>query len=152
MTDNEIYSSFIHGGKFTLPWLITLSHDEAGTIRLVNNNEDVVYDGNTYTASTFDYQRPENVGGGLTGGTLAITGCDNSVIDFFEAADETFTFQAVGCLVDGSVQAVKFYKQQYATVGISSDMEISIEFSGDDRLEMVFPPYVFDSENNRGNA
>ena len=152
MSTAELYSCFVHGGKYSLPWLITLSHDEAGTIRLVNNNEDVEYEGETYSASSFDYQRPTATGGTLSGGTLAITGVDSGIIEFFEAADETFAFQAVGCLVDDEVQAVKFYKQQYATVGISNEMEVSIEFSGDDRLEMVFPPYVFDAENNRGNA
>lgn len=152
MTTTELYSAFIHGGKFSLPWLITLSHDEAGTIRLVNNNEDVVYDGNTYTASTFDYQRPTATGGVLDGGVLSISAIDNELIAFFDEADETFTFQAVGCLVDDEVQAVKFYQQHYATVGVSSEMEITIEFQGDDRLEMVFPPYIFDAENNRGNA
>lgn len=152
MTTNELYAAFIHGGKYSLPWLITLSQDDVGTIRLVNNNEDVEYDGETYQASTFDYQRPTAVGGTLSGGTLAISSVDSGVVEFFEAADDAFTFQAVGCLVDGDVQPVKYYKQQYATVGISSEMEVSIEFSGDDRLQMIFPPYVFDAENNRGNA
>ena len=152
MTTSELYASFIHGGKYSLPWLITLSHEDVGTIRLVNNNEDVEYDGETYSASSFDYQRPTAVGGTLSGGTLAISDVDNEVIEFFDAADETFTFQAVGCLVDGEVQPVKYYKQQYATVNVSSELEVSIEFTGDDRLEMVFPPYVFDAENNRGNA
>lgn len=145
----------IHGGKFALPWLITLTHESAGTIYLVNNNEDVTYGDNTYKASTFDYQRPTSTGGPLDGGTLTITAYpadDVNLVAFFETADETFTFNAVGCYVDGEVSPVRTYAQQYAQVGISNSYEIVVEFTGDDRMDMVFPPYVFDSENNRGNA
>lgn len=152
MTTNELYAAFIHGGSFALPWLITLSHDTAGTIRLVNNNEDVEYDGETYMASTFDYSRPTAVGGVLNGGVLSVTAVDTGLVEFFDEADESFTFQAVGVYVDGEVTPVTVYAQKYATVAISGEAEITIEFAGDDRLDMVFPPYVFDAENNRGNA
>lgn len=152
MTTNELYAAFIHGGSFALPWLITFTHDTAGTIRLVNNTDDVEYDGETYSACTFDYSRPTAVGGVLNGGTLSITAVDSGLVEFFDVADESFTFQAIGVYLDGEVTPVTWYAQKYANVAISNEMEITVEFTGDDRLAMVFPPYVFDAENNRGNA
>lgn len=152
MTEKEIYRALIRGGRFALPYLVTLCHETAGAVHLVNNNEDVTYNGITYKASSFEYQRPSFVGGVLDGGMLSVTGIDTDVINFFENADETFLFYAVGVLVDGEVVPLKQYKQMYAEVSIDSSLAVTVEFSGDDRMDMVFPPYVFDADNNRGNA
>ena len=47
---------------------------------------------------------------------------------------------------------MKSFKHQYGSVTITEEMKINITFTNDDRLGMAFPPYVFDSDNNRGNA
>lgn len=153
MTQDEVFNALQRGGAFSLPYLIKMYHPDYESLYFVNNNENVTFDGNTYASSTFKYTPPKTVGGVLKNGTLEITAIDNSVIDIIDASDELFTITAVGVLnSDGSVTAIKLFKHQYGTATTDESMKIVITFTNDDRLEMVFPPYVFDSDNNRGNA
>nr|DAM54544.1 MAG TPA: protein of unknown function (DUF1833) [Caudoviricetes sp.] len=153
MTQNEVFNALHRGGAFSLPYLIKMYHPTYGTLYFVNNNEDVIYNGNTYHASNFKYTRPQTIGGVLKNGILEITAIDNEVIDIIEKSDELFEVTAVGVLDKaGSITAIKTFKHQYGTAVIDEQMKVVISFTNDDRLEMTFPPYVFDADNNRGNA
>ena len=44
------------------------------------------------------------------------------------------------------------FHHQYGTMSVNSSMDLIINFSNDDRPTMVFPPNVFDAENNPGNS
>jgi hypothetical protein len=153
MTQNEIFNALYSGGAFSLPYLIKMYHPAHGALYFVNNNEDVVYDGNTYTASTFKYTRPQTIGGVLKNGVLEITAIQNEVIDIIEKSDELFEVTAVGVLdAGGTITPIKSFKHQYGTAVTDEQMKVTISFTNDDRLEMTFPPYIFDADNNRGNA
>lgn len=153
MTQNEIFNALASGGAYSLPYLIKLHHPDVGALYFVNNNEDVVYDGITYHASGFKYTKPKTIGGVLKNGSLEITAIDNSVIDLIEESDELFTVTAVGIIdAGGTITPMKSFKHQYGSVTVTEEMKINITFTNDDRLGMAFPPYVFDSDNNRGNA
>ena len=153
MTQNEIFNALASGGAYSLPYLIKLHHPDVGTLYFVNNNEDVVYDGVTYHASGFKYTRPKTIGGVLKNGSLEITAIDNNVIDLIEESDELFTVTAVGVIEsNGDITPIKSFKHQYGSVTTDETMKIKIIFTNDDRLGMAFPPYVFDSDNNGGNA
>jgi hypothetical protein len=153
MTQNEIFNALYSGGAFSLPYLIKMYHPTHGALYFVNNNEDVVYDGNTYTASTFKYTRPQTIGGVLKNGVLEITAIQNEVIDIIEKSDELFEVTAVGVLdAGGTITPIKSFKHQYGTAVTDEQMKVTISFTNDDRLEMTFPPYIFDADNNRGNA
>lgn len=153
MTQSEIFKALQDGGSFSLPYLIKMYHPNYGSLYFVNNNENISYNGNTYHASAFSYTKPKTIGGVLKNGSLKITAIDNNVIDIIEHSDELFTITATGIIDEnGSITPIKSFKHQYGSVNIDESMNISITFTNDDRLEMVFPPYVFDSENNRGNA
>lgn len=153
MTQNEVFNALHRGGAFSLPYLIRMYHPTYGALYFVNNNEDVIYNGNTYHASSFKYTRPQTIGGVLKNGILEITAIDNEVIDIIEKSDELFEVTAVGVLDKaGSITAIKTFKHQYGTAVTDEQMKVIISFTNDDRLEMTFPPYVFDADNNRGNA
>lgn len=153
MTQNEVFNALHRGGAFSLPYLIKMYHPTYGALYFVNNNEDVIYNGNTYHASNFNYTRPQTIGGVLKNGILEITAIDNEVIDIIEKSDELFEVTAVGVLDKaGSITAIKTFKHQYGTAVTDEQMKVIISFTNDDRLEMTFPPYVFDADNNRGNA
>lgn len=153
MTQDEVFNALQTGGAFSLPYLIKMYHPDYGALYFVNNNEDVTYNENTFLASTFKYTPPQTVGGVLRNGTLEITAIDNNVIDIIDKSDELFQITAIGVLNDdGTVTAMKMYKHQYGSATTNEEMKVVISFTNDDRLEMVFPPYVFDSDNNRGNA
>lgn len=153
MTQNEVFNALHRGGAFSLPYLIKMYHPTYGALYFVNNNEDVIFNGITYNASTFKYTRPQTIGGVLKNGSLEITAIQNEVIDIIEKSDELFEVTAVGVLNKaGSITAIKTFKHQYGTAVTDEKMKVIISFTNDDRLEMTFPPYVFDADNNRGNA
>lgn len=153
MTQNEVFNALHRGGAFSLPYLIKMYHPIYGALYFVNNNEDVIFNGVTYNASTFKYTRPQTIGGVLKNGVLEITAIQNEVIDIIEKSDELFEVTAVGVLDKaGSITAIKTFKHQYGTAVTDEQMKVIISFTNDDRLEMTFPPYVFDADNNRGNA
>ena len=153
MTQNEIFNALANGGAYSLPYLIKMYHPDFGSLYFVNNNEDVVFDGNTYKASSFKYTKPSTIGGVLKNGTLEITAIDNDVIDIIDTSDELFEVTAVGIIDEGGdITPLKMFRHQYGSATTDESMKITITFTNDDRLGMSFPPYVFDSENNRGNA
>lgn len=153
MTQDEVFNALHRGGAYSLPYLIKMYHPDYGSLYFVNNNENVSYNSQTFSASTFKYTPPQTIGGVLRDGTLEITAIDNSVIDIIDTSDELFEITAIGVLNDdGTVTAMKMYKHQYGSATTTEDMRIVITFTNDDRLNMTFPPYIFDSDNNRGNA
>lgn len=153
MTVNEIINALQNGGPFALPYLIKLSHPDNGALYFVNNNEDVIYDGHTYHASGFKYTKPQTAGGVLKSGALQITAIENNVIDIIEESDELFTVEAIGVIdKGGEITPLKTFRHQYGTVTTDEEMRINISFTNDDRQKMTFPPYIFDTENNSGNA
>ena len=85
-------------------------------------------------------------------GSLEITSSDNEAIDIIDSSDELFEVRAVGVINDGNITPIKAFKHKYGSAMTDEQMKITITFTNDDRLGMVFPPYVFDAENNHGNA
>lgn len=153
MTKTETFKALSLGGAYTLPYLITIHHPKVGTAHYINNNEDVTYHGVTYEASAFKYSRPKTVGGVLQNGTLEITGIRTCALDIVEASDELFTVDVIGVLdAAGDISPLKHFHHQYGSVSTDNGLKIVISFSNDDRLDMNFPPYIFDADNNRGNA
>lgn len=151
MTDAQIFEKLFNGGNYALPYLIKFEHETAGTIRLVNNNEDIEYNGEVYDASTFDYTPPGNDG---TGGSLKISSLpgENELFEFIENADYKYKLTVTALLVEGVAQPIRAYSHFYGSVTIDEKGEIEFTLESDDRLNMTFPPYTFDTDNNRGNA
>lgn len=153
LTADNIYNTIGRSGKYALPYLVKFYHKDFGTIYLVNNNEDIVYNGITYKASSFKYTRPKTKSGVLQNGSIEATILDNTMSELVQKSDYLLTVDAIGVLAkDGTVTPFSRYHHQYGTATIDNDMKISFTFSNDDRLNMIFPPYIFDADNNRGNV
>ena len=138
-------------GGYKLAWLITLSDpDDTTILRVVNNNADVVFGGNTYTASTFNYLPGEAVHGMDGGGTLDIVVTDNSVIDMIEAY-RSVKLDVVGVLVDSTVTEIQGFSHTWGSVSWDGK-KASFTFEKDEKLTMTFPSILLDPSINRGNA
>lgn len=153
MTERDIYDALDKGGSFSLPYLVQFIAPGYETIYLVNNNEDIVYLGNTYKAAAFKYTPPKVKGGVVQGGSLDVSVADNSLSAWADLATHTMSVNAVGILKNGTdVEPLSFYRHQYGSVTINNGYQMQMSFTNDDRLSMTFPPVVFDNENNPGNA
>lgn len=149
----NIFNTIAKSGNYCLPYLITLKHDDFGIIRLVNNNVAVEFESEIYEASAFEYTEPKTVGGVYENAALEITLLDNTVIDFLETTDHLMRVEVVGVLAqNGTVQKIRQFKHRYGTASWNGAMKLSFSFSDDDRLNMQFPPFIFDSDNNRGGS
>lgn len=148
MTSNEVFNKLFNGGKFTLPYLIKFT-EGSKVVRLVNDNQDVTFNGEKYSASTFEYTPPDNYG---EGGSLEVTAIDNDLFEFIENATN-YTLDVVGVIAEnGEVQRLRQYQHFYGSVSCSENMQLSFSLGRDDRLDMQFCPYKFDTDNNRANA
>lgn len=153
MTAQEFYEKLSHSGNYALKYLAKFTHESIGTLYLTNNNEAVVYGGNTYLPASFTYSRPQVVGGTLQGGELSVSLIGNTLPELFQLGDYLMTVDMVGILLEnGDVFPWRMFHHQYGTMNVNSSMELVISFSNDDRPTMVFPPNVFDAENNPGNS
>lgn len=153
MTPEQLYATLSRSGKYALKYLVRFHHDEYGDLYLVNNNQAVIHDGITYLPSNFSYTRPKVTGGVLQNGELSVTLIGNSLPELFRLGDYLMTVDVMGAVVEnGDVAPLRIFHHQYGTMTVTGSMEMTISFTNDDRTGMVFPPNVFDSENNRGNA
>lgn len=150
MNDAELFQKYLSGGAYALPYLLKFSCGSLEPVYLAGNNENIEYGGNTYAAAGFEYTPPDVYG---KGATLKISGADNRLIEFIENADENFRLDVVALIAaNGEIQKLKQYTHFYGSVSYSETMKINFELSSDDRMDMTFPPYKFDTDMNRGNA
>jgi hypothetical protein len=150
MTDNEMFNRYFNGGFYSLHYLLEFSCNNSETLYFVNNNENVIFNDKIYNAVGFEYSPPDTQG---KGATLKITGVDNSLIEFIENANDDFRLDVIGVIAEnGEIQKLKQYSHFYGSVSYGENMELNFELSSDDRLDMTFPPYKFDTDINRGNA
>lgn len=150
MTTAELFNALFQGGNFSKHWLIKLSHPTAGTLRYINNNESVTYNNEEYIASNFDYTPPDMNG---EGAELVICIIDNpELMNWVENADSNYTLQVVGILNDGEITPIHNYKHMHGTVSLGEDNNLNFTVEQDDRLNMIFTVYKYDTDSNRGNA
>lgn len=153
MTDAELFNKLFNGGNYALPYLIHLTQNKENpdfSIYLVNNNEDVTYNSQTYEASTFTYTPPKKDG---SGASLSITGIDNDLINLVEECTDNILLEVVGAIAEnGEVYPVKCYRHFHGSVSYGNDMKLEFNLGRDDRLDLQFLPYILDTDNNRANA
>jgi len=153
VTAQEFYSKLSHSGTYALKYLAKFHHESFGDLYLTNNNQAVTHDGHTYLPANFTYTRPQIIGGSLQGGELQVSLIGNTLPELFQLGDYLMTVDMVGVLLEnGDVAPWRMFHHQYGTMSVNSSMDLIINFSNDDRPTMVFPPNVFDAENNPGNS
>lgn len=138
-------------GGYKLAWLITISDpDDTMIVRVVNNNADIAFGGNTYLASTFNYSPGEMIHGIDGGGTLDIVVTDNAVIDMIETY-RSVKLDVVGALVDGVVSELQGFTHTWGSATWDGK-KASFSFEKDEKLTMTFPAVIMDASINRGNV
>lgn len=150
MTDAEIFNKLFCGGNFSLPYLLKFTNGDT-TIRLINDNKSCTFNGEEYAISSFEYTPPDNNG---FGGSLSIKADDdNNLFEFVENTSTSYTLEVVGLLrQDNTVQQLNIYKHFFGSVSMGEDKTVEFELGNDDRLDLQFIPYTFDTDNNRANA
>lgn len=150
MTRAEIFNLLFNGGNYAKQYLIKLTHPTAGTLRFVNNNQAVTYEGATYNPANYEYTPPDSQG---EGASLSIGIADNyQIVEWVENADDRYTLEVIGELNNGAVQPIRAYKHFYGSISMSDDGKLSFSLESDGRLGMVFTVYKYDTDLNRGNA
>lgn len=141
-------------GGYSLPWLITIT-SPLTTLRYINDVSDIVYGGNTYKASTFNYNPSASDSGMSGGGSLQIAAADaneaESIIALIESAI-SIQLDVVGLLLEsGDVSEIKAFSHSNGTVTWNG-RTATFTMEADDRLSMTFPALIFSHYNNRGNG
>ena len=142
----NIYRQLAEGGGYNLPFLVHLySLDNTMHIYLINDNQDMTYNGHLYAASNFTYS-PNNTGDS----TLSIEIVEHDeIIDLLEE-NEYFNVEVIGVFNGESVEAIGQYKHRYGEATWSG-AKLEMKLNKDDRGGMTFPALIFNSYNNRGN-
>ena len=149
---NSIFNTLTRSGGYSVPYLIKL-HDKDNTVEyyFINDNNSLVYDGNTYVASTFEYVPNSSLQGADGGGRLEIQVVDNLVIEALETYS-TLYLEAVGVLLEnGNVEEIKTFRHKYGQAQWQ-EQTLTFTYDSDDRMNMTFPALIFSTYNNRGNA
>lgn len=150
MTQSEIFNLLWGGGRFNTPYLVEFSHGST-KIYLINDNKSVAYNGHAFQISSFEYNRPDANGNGASLSILADD--DNNLIEFIENADENWNMKVIGILrQDNTVQELHVYNHFYGTVASDELGNLEFQLGKDDRSELQFCPYTFDTGVNPANA
>lgn len=150
MTENETLDLLFNGGNFSYHYLIkfTLGNN---VLRFCNNNKNIVYNDKTYIASTFDYKEPDMLGDSAA---LSISLIEN--FDLFQMVEnirDDYVLEVIGVInKDGTITKYDEYNHFYGSLKVSQDLNLQFTLEKDDRLEMQFCVYTFDTENNPTNA
>ncbi len=143
----NIYKALSEGGGYNLPFLVHLfNQDGSMHIRLINDNKDLAYRGETYAASNFTYA-PSPDGEATFNVEVAE---HDEIIDLLEG-NYFFSVEAVGIFNGEEVEEIGQYRHRHGE-GTWDGAKLELKLGKDDRGEMTFPALIFNSYNNRGNA
>ncbi|UTC66024.1 MULTISPECIES: hypothetical protein [unclassified Treponema] len=142
----NVYKQLAEGGGYNLPFLVRLSNPEnTFNIFLINDNQDMTYDGQVYSASSFSY-RPNTSGDSSFSVELVE---HNAIIDMLED-NYYFKVQVIGIFNGEEVEPIGLFKHKFGEATWDG-MKLDMKLSKDDRGGMTFPALIFNSYNNRGN-
>lgn len=142
----NVYKQLTEGGGYNLPFLVRLSNPENTlNIFLINDNQDMVYRGIVYSASSFTYTPNTNGEGSFSVELVE----HNAIIDMLED-NYYFKVEVIGVFNGEEVEPIGLFKHKYGEATWDG-MKLDMKLSKDDRGGMTFPALIFNSYNNRGN-
>lgn len=150
MTREEMFYKFFEGGNFSCHYLLKFELGNS-VIRLCDNNKDIVFDGETYLATSLEFTPPDTTGAGAS---LKITLIENfDLFSMLASATDNYTLSVVGVINEsGTVEEYESSNHMYGSLSVTQDRVMQFTLDRDDRLEMQFCVYDFDSENNRAGV
>ncbi len=142
----NVYKQLTEGGGYNLPFLVRLSNPENTlNIFLINDNQDMVYRGIVYSASSFTYT--PNTNGDSSFSVELVE--HNTIIDMLED-NYYFKVEVIGVFNGEEVEELGLFKHKYGEATWDG-MKLDMKLNKDDRGGMTFPALIFNSYNNRGN-
>lgn len=141
---SNFIKEFAEGGGFSRPFLLHIySTDNTKHAYIINDNQDLTYNGILYKASSFEYN-PNN-----GGANLSVSLVDNDIL--IDIMDENYFFKcdAIGIFNGSEIEEIEQFRHMYGE-GTWQGSSADIKFTKDDRLGMTFPALTFNSYNNKG--
>lgn len=131
--------------------LLEISHDEMVTpIRLVDNNEDVVSGGNTYTAFPIVVQRPPDQEGTLPRVQLTVTNVTREFIDEVRSIASPFTI-TISVVMASSPDTVESGPYEFESLSCEYDAQnITFTLGYEALMQEPFPYQIYDPTNYPG--
>lgn len=117
--------------------ILKIAHSSITTIYLVNNNEDIVYDGNTYEAYAFKFTPPSDKEGGKQSAQLILPNIDREILAIIRGISTPLTVSAAIIMVlpDNTVSKEAGWWEfelkniSYDAMTISGDLSFSFELN-----------------------
>lgn len=137
---------------FSAHFLIHI-YNKSKTIEMfyVDNNENMTYNNQLYSASSFRYTPKVSTYGFDGGGKLEIAVKDTQIINLVELSNDIY-LDVVACInEDGTISKVAGYNHHYGSL-TGNRKTVTFDFEKDDRLSMTFPTLIWSTQNNRGNS
>ena len=138
-----VFKELTEGGLFNLPFLLHI-YDDSTDLYIINDNENLIYNGHTFEAASFDYTPSTNGG--------ATLGCDifdkPELLNYINR-NRRFNCDLIGVYRGGEVVQLETYRHNYGEATWDG-VKFEIRLDGDDRGSMTFPALIYNSYNNRG--
>ena len=158
MRIEDFHSLFQLQGGYSLPVLIELRSPSSLSWYFTNNNKDLLWESNFYTATAMQYTPPGSRDGIYYGGSLEITANENSstqighdsddqeLLKWFDTANDKVELIVQAFINEqGEITKLGQLVHRYGTVAWDGT-KVTWQLGEDDRLQMLINPYLFDSD------
>lgn len=161
LNNDELNEVLTQGGNVSIHYLAKFSGVAMADIYLCNNNEDINYLNQVFTACAFSFTPPKNDGSGAKLSLISLPNENENVYNELEKAqhNENVRLDIIQVVASRNKDTnaleftpINYYYFKFGNMGYNYQGELEYTPIEDDRNSMTFPPYQFDSENNRGNA
>lgn len=140
-----VFKELTEGGLFNLPFLLHI-YDNSTDLYIINDNENLIYNGHTFEAASFDYTPSTN-----GDASLACDIFDKPELLNYINRNRRFNCDLIGVYRGGEVVQLETYRHQYGEATYDG-VKFEIKLNGDDRGNMTFPALIYNNYNNRGSV
>lgn len=138
-----VFKELTEGGLFNLPFLLHI-YDDSTDLYIINDNENLIYNGHTFEAASFDYTPGTNGGANLECDIF-----DKPELLNYITRNRNFKCELIGVYRGGEVVQLETYRHNYGDATWDG-VKFEIRLDGDDRGSMTFPALIYNNYNNRG--
>jgi hypothetical protein len=150
MTPDAIASLFRQHSDDVWLVLLTISHPSMTTVRVVNNTEPIVSNGQAYSAFPFQIQLPQDAAERMATATLTISNVDRSLVDEIRTIAGRPTV-SIAVIAAARPDDVEFGPLEFELSGVQWNAEaISGQLTYEPVMQQPFPAGVFDPQRFPG--